>query len=588
VCLTVLVAAGPKDLPSASNSPVADAAREGDRERVRSLLEEGADVNTAHGDGMTALHWAAQKGDLEMAEMLLYAGANVKAATRLGAYTPLLLAARDGHAPMLEALLTAGSDVNTASSTGVTPLMEAAASGSSEAVTVLLDRGAEVNAKESARGETALMFAAAYGRTPVVKLLLERGADPKLATTVVDAVALEKEQREGRRERQKRLGVIAQGQGGRAQEEQETAKARPAKGSGNVFSKLFGWVRPGSPPPEKKAEEPRALTYGQLIGKTGGMTAMHLAARQGHLEAVAALLEAGVDLNAASGSDQTTPLLIATINGNFDLAQFLLDHGADPNLASEAGATPLYAAVNVQWAPKSLYPQPRAHLQQKLSYLDFMKALLEKGADPNARLKKKLWYSSYNFDLSGVDESGATPFWRAAYAGDLEAMRLLVAHGADPNLRTIKPPGRPRTGDGQRETKDVSGLPPVPVGGPAVTPLQAAAGVGYGEGFAANSHRHAPGGWLPAVKYLVEELGADVNAVDHEGNTALHHAAARGDNEMILYLVSKGANVMAVNREGQTTADMANGPVQRVQPFPETVALLMKLGSKNSNKCVSC
>ena len=101
-----------------------------------------------------------------------------------------------------------------------------------------------------------------------------------------------------------------------------------------------------------------------------------------------------------------------------------------------------------------------------------------------------------------------------------------------------------------------------------MTPLHAASGVGYGEGFAANSHRYAPTGMLAAVKYLVEELGADVNAVDHEGNTALHHAASRGDNEMILYLVSKGADVKAVNREGQTTADMANGPVQRTQPYP--------------------
>ncbi len=90
------------------------------------------------------------------------------------------------------------------------------------------------------------------------------------------------------------------------------------------------------------------------------------------------------------------------------------------------------------------------------------------------------------------------------------------------------------------------------------------------------------------MKYLVEELGADVNARDHDGYTPLHHAAARGDNEMILYLVSKGADVKAVSRRGQTTADMANGPVQRVSPFPETVALLEKLGSKNNHKCVSC
>jgi len=121
-----------------------------------------------------------------------------------------------------------------------------------------------------------------------------------------------------------------------------------------------------------------------------------------------------------------------------------------------------------------------------------------------------------------------------------------------------------------------------------VTPLHATAGVGYGEGFAANSHRFAPTGMMAAVKYLVEELGADVNAADHDGNTALHHAAARGDNEMILYLVSKGANVMAVDREGRTTVDMANGAVQRVQPYPETIALLEKLGAKNNHKCISC
>jgi ankyrin repeat protein len=93
---------------------------------------------------------------------------------------------------------------------------------------------------------------------------------------------------------------------------------------------------------------------------------------------------------------------------------------------------------------------------------------------------------------------------------------------------------------------------------------------------------------LAAVKYLVEELGADVNARDFNGYTPLHHAAARGDNELIQYLVSKGADVTAVSRKGQTTADMANGPVQRIPPFLETVALLEKLGSKNSHKCKSC
>jgi ankyrin repeat protein len=334
----------------------------------------------------------------------------------------------------------------------------------------------------------------------------------------------------------------------------------------------------------------RNYQLNELIVAHGGLTPLLYAVRQGYPESTEALLKAGADINHASAGDKTSPLLMAVINGHFDLATALLEKGANPNTASANGVTPLYGILNVEWAPKALYPQPRAHMQQKIGYLELMKQLLDAGADPNARLKMKVWYSGYSFDLSGVDEIGASVFWRAAYASDVAALRMLVAAGADPNVPTMKPAGRARFGDmlETREVVDQSGLPPVAVGGPSVTPLHAAAGVGYGEGFGANSHRFAPTGMLAAVKYLVEELGADVNAADHEGNTALHHAAARGDNEMILYLVSKGANVKAVDREGRTTVDMANGPVQRIQPFPETIALLEKLGAKNNHKCISC
>jgi ankyrin repeat protein len=300
---------------------------------------------------------------------------------------------------------------------------------------------------------------------------------------------------------------------------------------------------------------------------------------------VTALVDGGAAVNLVSPGDQATPLLVAIINGHFDVAATLLERGADPNLVSDAGVSPLYAALNVQWAPIAAYPQPRAHLQQRRTYLEMMRLLLDRGADPNQRLKRKVWYSSYNFDQSSVDEIGATPFWRAAYAADVEAMRMLVASGADTTITTMKPLARRFPGEGG---EDRSGLPPVPLGGPNVTPLQAAAGVGYGFGFAANSHHFAETGMLPAVKYLVEEIGADVNAVDADGNTAVHHAAARGDNAMILYLVSKGAVVTKMNRAGQTTVDMANGPVQRTQPYPETIALLEKLGAVNNHKCVSC
>jgi ankyrin repeat protein len=566
-------------LSAAAGAPVADAAQQGDREGVKTLLKQAADVNGAQGDGMTALHWAVMKSDRELVQTLLYAGANVRATTRIGAYTPLILAAKNGSATVMGPLLEAGADVNSKTTNGTTVLMLAAASGNTDAVKLLLDKGADANAQEPVRGLNAAMFAAASNRAAVITLLAARNADLKATSNVVDLNSLD---------RQKMGDVLfgnpapppapGEGRGGRGADAAQAANAQAQQGR-NV---------PGGRGLQGKAGIDRQFQLNELIYAQGGLTPMLLAARQGYTEAATALLDAGVDVNQQSAGDKTSALLIATINGHFDLAKVLLDRGADPNLASENGATPLYGALNCEWAPKSLYPQPRAYLNQKTSYLDLMTALLDKGADPNARLRKKVWYSGYSFDLSGVDEIGATPFWRAAYASDVAAMKVLVAHGADPNIPSMKGAGRPRTGDGEREVTDIAKTPPVPIGGPGVPPLVAAAGSGYGEGFAANSHRFAPTGMLAAVKYLVEDLHSDVNAKDHEGNTALHNAAARGDVEMIKYLVEKGADVKAVNREGKTTADMANGPVQRIQPWPEALTLLESLGAKNNHKCVSC
>ena len=557
-------------LHAAPSAPVADAAMQGNRDAVRSLLKQAADVNAAQGDGMTALHWAAMKDDADLVQTLLYAGANVRATTRIGSYTPLILAAKNGSGSVIAPLLKSGADANGATSNGTTALMLAAASGNTDAVKWLIDGGANVNAKEPVRELTAAMFAAASNRAAVITLLAKNGADLKATSKVTDLAALSKDPAA--------LRAFTQGN--------PPPPGEPPAGGRSGPAPQAAGGRGGRGP--QVAGVDRNYQLNELVAAQGGLTPLLLATREGHVEAVQALLDAGADINQVSAGDRTSPLLIATINGHFDLAMTLLAKGADPNAASENNATPLYGALNVEWAPKALYPQPRAQLNQTITYLDLMKALLDKGADPNVRLNKKVWYSGYSFDLSGVDETGATPFWRAAYASDVDAMKMLVAYGADPNIRTKRIAGRPRAGDIDRDVVDVSGLPPVPVGGPAVTPLQAAAGVGYGEGFAANSHRFAPGGMLAAVKYLVEELHVDVNAYDHEGNTALHHAAARGDVEMIQYLVSKGADVKAVTREGKTTADMANGPVQRIQPYPEAVALLEKLGSKNNHKCVSC
>ncbi len=540
-----------------------DAAGEGDVEKMRALLAEGADVNAAQGDGMTALHRASQAGNTAMAELLIEAGARLEARTRLGEHTPLHVASASGRSGVIALLVAAGADVNSLTTTGATPLHFAAASGSADAVAALVAGGAEVDAREPVWGQTPLMFAAASGRAEAIEVLLEKDANPALTAKVVDVVARDKADRAERRKRNERIAALRDPQAAEKQKEREEA--------------------------EKRGNEPEPLNYAGQVGSQGGLTPLLLAARDGHVGAALALLRGGADVNQPSAGTGVSPMLIATINGHFDLAMLLFEKGADPKRASAAGDTPLHAALNMHWAPKARHPQPVAYMQQKTTYLEMMERLLKAGVDSNTRLTNTLWYTTYNRDLLGVDRTGATPFWRAAYALDLEAMRLLLRYGADPRLPTIKVPERvDEEAGGAGDGKDHSGLPEIPFGGPAVYPIHAASGVGYGQGFAGNSHRHVPDGWLPAVKFLVEELGADVNARDHNGYTPLHHAAARGDNDLIRYLVSKGADPTAIARSGQTTADMANGPVQRIQPFPETVALLESLGSKNNHRCMSC
>jgi ankyrin repeat protein len=584
---------------AAGPSSVVDAAMQGNKDAVRALLKDGADVNTAKGDGMTALHFAVMQHDAELAKMLLAAGANVKATTRLGGYTPLLIASRDGDATMIDTLLAGGADANNATTSGTTALMLASASGKVDAVKALIAKGANVNAKEPVKGESALTFAAANGRTAVIRELTAHGADVKGTTKVQDLGELAKE--EIKMQQAQRGGQQGQAPQGRsnapAAEAKTAADAKPmADAKKPAEQKAEAAPAQGRAGGRGRAVDPlkqvpgleRQYNYTELVGSWGGLAPIHLAARQGYTDSVMALVDAGADINQPSAGDLVTPMLIAIVNGHYDLAKALLDRGADPNLAQDNGVTPLYAVLNCQWSDKALYPQPRAYEQQKLSYLQLMDALLQKGANVNARLTKKVWYSQYDFDQSGVDETGATPFWRAAYADDIDAMKLLVKYGADPTIPTLRTPGRPRTGDAVRETEDVSGMPPVPVGGPGVAPLLAAAGAGYGEGLAANHHHYAATGMLAAVKYMVEELHVDPTVRDHEGNNAIHDAAARGDVEMIKYLVSRGVDVKAVNREGKTTADMANGPVQRINPFPDALALLESLGAKNNHKCVSC
>ena len=565
------------------DSPVADAAMTGDLAAVRALLSDGADVNAPQGDGMTALHWAARSANADLTRLLLEAGADAGPITRIGAYTPLHLASEVRGSEVVGLLLEAGAEqtATTEDVGGATPLHLAAGAGGAKAVRLLLEHGGDADVREARWGQTPLMYAAARGREAAVRALLDGGADPALATWVTDITALAEWSQADRRARAARMRG----------EPEPPVPPRPAPSDAPLAAASAAPAdRPAANDEEdyeRPIEEPEPLGYGDLIGGHGGLTALLHAAREGHAGTVRALIEGGADIDQVSGGDRTSPMLIAMINGHFDLAMELLEAGADPKLASAAGATPLFAALNAHWAPKSRYPQQHAYGQQRHSYLDVMRRLLDAGVDPNARLEKHLWWVSYNFDLLQIDLKGATPFWRAAYSLDVEAMRLLVEYGAEPGLATIKVPPR-RLPAWDREKRDLSGVPPVPVGGPADYPIHAATGIGYGQGFPSNAHRYVPDGWLPAVRYLVEELGADVNQRDDEGYTPLHNAASRGDLEVIRFLVEHGADPTAVSRVGQTTADMANGPYQRTQPFPEAVALLESLGSKNNHNCVSC
>ena len=599
-------------------SPLLDATKRGDVQAVRSLLAEGADPNAAQGDGLTALHVAAQEGYLEIAEALLGAGADVEAKTRIGDYTPLHLAAQEANAPVARVLLEAGADpAAVTTNTGATPLhLAAKAIGGEGAVRTLLDAGVPVDPRESAAGQTPLMFAASQGRTAAVRELLSHGADPSIHTEIIDVL---------------QRGAVAQAAQNRFREELGVERRRGDPFA--VYSEQNSVQRGLSPEEVQAAVEAQreflrseeeiqkvladfqgratsslhltdedvarlqeggrtsgarfTLREETLVGKTGGMTALLHAAREGHIETVRALLNGGADIDQTSG-DGSTPLVIGLLNGQFDLAMVLIDRGANPNLRTHTdGISPLFAVLQTQWAPMFTdHPQPRAHDTQEIEYMEVLNALLAAGADPNVRLNSHLWHWEYEGSPAdaklGIDLTGATPFWRAVFAQDIDAMKALAAHGADTNIPTAWPVRGMRGGRQQdgRFGED-SGLPIIPEGTPNMYPIHAAAGGGY-LGVGAFRVNNVPNNFVEAVKYLVEEHEADVNLPDSWGYTPLHYAAVRGGNDLIHYLVSQGADVTATSRLGQSTADMARGgqggSFSRT-PYPDTVELLQSLGA---------
>ena len=278
---------------AAVNAPVADAAKRGDLAAVKELLKEGADVNAPLGDGMTAIHWAAERGDLELTNALVYAGANVRSVTRIGQYTPLHIAARTGHPGVVKALLAAKADVNARTQpSGATALHLAANSGNVDAINVLMDAKADINAKEPEWDQTPLIFAASAGRTEAVKALLKRGADANAQAKFVDLGKESQLDRAARSLQQKILeATVPKGTKPTASQLQASIQAaRELLRSGKV------------PPPDANAAagqernfNPEEINPAQ--NSKGGMTALHHAVRQGYTETAAALVAGGADIN---------------------------------------------------------------------------------------------------------------------------------------------------------------------------------------------------------------------------------------------------------------------------------------------------
>jgi ankyrin repeat protein len=459
-----------------SRSPVADAAERGDTAAVKKLIAGHADVNAPQSDGTTALHWAAYHADAALAKELITAGANVKATTREGS-TPLWLACINGDAKTVGELLSAGVDANEALPFGRTPLMVAARAGNLDTITLLLDHGAKVNAKEQRSGTTPLMWAADQGNSAVVKLLIDHGADINIHSD-----------------------PATRGRGpalGKADDPRKAVAAQVAAIKNGKVRDIFNLAATDDGTTPRRFRGP--------VKDGGGLTALSYATRANDLESVKVLLGAGADVNQVTNYGWS-PLLIATQNRYYKLGAYLLDHGADPNLANEGGWTPLYLATDNRNIESGDYPVRQADMD----HLDYIKLLLAKGADVNARVKDSTETRTV-FTNQWLDEKGATAFLRASQSGDVELMKLLLAHGADPHINT-----------------DLG-----------VTPLQVAAGIGWVEGI---TYEWSPKSTYEAVKMLLE-LGVDVNAQAQTGRTAMHGAAHKGRTDVIQILFDHGARL---------------------------------------------